>query len=537
MRIAFLSDINPQNPYHWSGTTRFVYATLSKYHQVTWIGQDLAKGARWHHRFLNNPNPFYPELYQEQIGILNSKEIKENEYDVIVTSTYYFVPQLKVDIPIVYLGDVTFPQFKKIFTNQDSKYHSLVVATERCCLKSADIILYPSLWAKESAVQEYRIDAEKIHIVEFGANLDYSPKWNQNNNNECHLVFIGKNWQNKGGDIALETYQILQRRGLQSRLSIIGCKPPNPIEDKEITVYPWIDKNTEKGFSQFDSIMRSASFLILPTRFEAFGIAIAEASAYGVPSIVTNVGGTAQVIKEERNGCLLPLEAKAEEYAEQIMKCFTNNETYQKMRLTARQEFESRLNWDAWGRRITAILTQLISKPREKEKQQELYLPTFLLLSPEQKEQNSLLSEFLDKPEFEVNVITMTSNKNKQVCHWEGIKRAILLAKKNQDDVILIIKDTHRFTSSYNKKAFLGALIAAASEGVELLWEGSLCESTPIEEDILGIEKISNSQFLVVFSSLFDKILTYDFQSNELVGKVLTKLTLNKRVILPSAKQ
>lgn len=99
-----------------------------------------------------------------------------------------------------------------------------------------------------------------------------------------------------------------------------------------------------------------------------------------------NIINTAQVIKEERNGCLLPLEAKAEEYAEQIMKCFTNNETYQKMRLTARQEFESRLNWDAWGRRITAILTQLISKPREKEKQQELYLPTFLLLSPEQKE-------------------------------------------------------------------------------------------------------------------------------------------------------
>lgn len=78
----------------------------------------------------------------------------------------------------------------------------------------------------------------------------------------------------------------------------------------------------------------------------------------------------------------------------------------------------------------------------------------------------------------------MTSNKNKQVCHWEGIKRAILLAQKNQDDVILIIEDTHRFTSSYNKKAFLGALIAAASEGVELLWEGSLCFSDKNQANI-----------------------------------------------------
>lgn len=533
MRIAFLSDIDPQNPYHWSGTTRFVYTTLSKYHQVSWIGRDIAKGAMWHHRFLNNHTQYYPELYQEQIGNLISEELEGGEYDLVFTSTYFFIPHLKVNCPIVYLGDVTFPQFKKIFINKHTEYHVLVVATERSCLKLADAILYPSAWAKESAIQEYNLDAEKIHIIEFGANIAHVPDLKYLDNNECHLVFIGRNWENKGGDIVLETYRILQQKDFACRLTIIGCRPPNPIMDGSVSVYPWIDKNTDEGYKLFDHIMQSASFLILPTRFEAFGIVIAEASAYGIPSIVTNIGGTSQVVRDGKNGFLLPMEATPMAYAYQIEKCFLDSETYHQLRLTSRTEYETRLHWEVWGRRVTDVFAEVIMHPKEKEEQHDLYLPTYVLISHNQERNECILSQFIGKSEFEMNIVDLTVNENRQLSIWGGINKSVRLAQKNQDDIILIVKETFRFTSSYNREWFFKKLIEVADRGIELLLGGkrNLSQSLPIVRGNYKIEDFSDTQFFIVFSSLFDKILAYDFQDDDVVEIVLSKLTQVKSVI------
>lgn len=38
MRIAYLSDNPPMDVNIWSGTPSFIYKTLCKYHDVTWIG-------------------------------------------------------------------------------------------------------------------------------------------------------------------------------------------------------------------------------------------------------------------------------------------------------------------------------------------------------------------------------------------------------------------------------------------------------------------------------------------------------------------
>lgn len=44
MKIAFLSNKNPNDIHLWSGTTHHLYHILSQQHEVTWLGRDLTNG-------------------------------------------------------------------------------------------------------------------------------------------------------------------------------------------------------------------------------------------------------------------------------------------------------------------------------------------------------------------------------------------------------------------------------------------------------------------------------------------------------------
>ena len=113
---------------------------------------------------------------------------------------------------------------------------------------------------------------------------------------------------------------------------------------------------------KFCKILSESHFLVLPTRFDAFGIVVCEASAYALPSITADVGGVNQAVKNGKNGYMLPDDASANDYAEKIQSVFRDRESYFKLRASSRHEFETRLNWDVWGEKVDWILEDVIKK-------------------------------------------------------------------------------------------------------------------------------------------------------------------------------
>ncbi|MDD2243283.1 MAG: glycosyltransferase family 4 protein, partial [Dysgonamonadaceae bacterium] len=113
-------------------------------------------------------------------------------------------------------------------------------------------------------------------------------------------------------------------------------------------------------------ILYHSHFLILPTEFDAFGIVFCEASAYGVPSVATNVGGVSQPVREGKNGFLLPPTATGEDYAEKIKAVFSDKESYIKLRASSRNEYETRLNWDVWSEEVNKILEKTVVNYKRK---------------------------------------------------------------------------------------------------------------------------------------------------------------------------
>lgn len=71
-------------------------------------------------------------------------------------------------------------------------------------------------------------------------------------------------------------------------------------------------------------------------------------------------GGVAGVVHEGKNGFLLPVQAHGFEYAQLIASIYNDDAKYYQLIVSCRAEYEERLNWDTWGKRMNEIITQSV---------------------------------------------------------------------------------------------------------------------------------------------------------------------------------
>ena len=58
------------------------------------------------------------------------------------------------------------------------------------------------------------------------------------------FLFVGRNWERKGGPLALEIVSLLNRKGYNSKLIVIGCIPNvSETEQKYVEVIGFLNKS------------------------------------------------------------------------------------------------------------------------------------------------------------------------------------------------------------------------------------------------------------------------------------------------------
>lgn len=363
MNIAFLTTLNPNDINSWSGTTFNVFNTLKKRHNVKVVGINmLLQLASYSSGNFSGKSTI--DRYSQILGNLCSEQIKLfSGCDLIFFGDLYLAPFLQVNMPIIHFSDVTYHSFRDYLDRKEDEntIQKIEMIEKKLLTEKYTTIIYSSEWAKLNAIKYYGIDPRKIHIVEFGANIptpeDYIVKIDVK---ICNLVFIGKNWAKKGGDKVLGAYYKLKSEGFPCTLTIIGSVPRTLEGEKDLTIIPFLNKSNPIHMKKLCNILQNAHFLVLPTEYDAFGIVFCEASAYAVPSIATNVCGVSQPIHEGKNGYLLPTNATVDDYAEKIKVVFENKEEYYKLRSSSRHEFEIRLNWDVWEKKVNKIFKETV---------------------------------------------------------------------------------------------------------------------------------------------------------------------------------
>jgi glycosyltransferase involved in cell wall biosynthesis len=279
------------------------------------------------------------------------------------------VPMSIVDskIPRVFTTDQLFCDFVQTYIRSPARrFTRLGDNQEKRALSSAALATFPSEWAACSAISHYGADKAKITVNPWGANLptaitqeDVDAAIAQRHTGRCNLAFIGRDWARKGGDLLVETVTELNKRGLPTRATIVGCAPAD-LSPQYFDIHPYLDKGRPEHFATLKSIMRDAHFLFLPSRAEAYGQAFCEAAAFGVPSIGSAVGGIPTIIQDGATGFVRPLETTAGDFAILILDVLSNSERYIHLAKQARDDYRQRLNWDSFGERLSKSILALV---------------------------------------------------------------------------------------------------------------------------------------------------------------------------------
>jgi glycosyltransferase involved in cell wall biosynthesis len=271
-------------------------------------------------------------------------------------------------VPAVFWGDTTvagvlwrYPYYKKLTRRSIKDCHYL----EQAALDTCALAVFSSQWAADVACSSYSVDERKIRVIPYGANLfaklspsEISACIRRRDERDWELLFIGRDWERKGAQIAVDTTAALRARGLNARLTLVGCQPPPDVRLPDyVTVIGRIEKESLKGQALLSTLYMQSHVLILPSRAECAAVCLAEASAHGLPSLSTDVGGNATLVKNGVNGYLLSLEAGPADYADYVEHLLSDPSKYAVLCWSSFQRFQADLNWDVAVSMLIAEIT------------------------------------------------------------------------------------------------------------------------------------------------------------------------------------
>lgn len=381
MKIGFASRLNPLDKRSWSGTTYYTYQQIKENYEVelfnykwTWgVREWLTMQKSWNRKFFKKDTAVeFLKSYATYFSRQLEKDLKKRPVDVLfVSASSQLIAYAEINIPIIYMTDATFQQLQgyySYFSNLPAYNIKQGIELDKKAFQKAAHCMLASEWNKLSAVNDYGIDAGKISVIPCGANLDTIPsagELNRASSGKCRLLFLGVEWERKGGDIALQTFRLLKQKGIDPHLHIIGCVPPHNLTgESNIMSIPFLDKNKPEEFHRLEKILFQSDILLLPTRAECAGVVFCESSAYGIPSITTNTGGVSTYVKDGINGYALPFEAGAEAYARKIEQLVLDQQAMQNLKLSSRNYYDEKLNWDNWGQEFQQIAERLVQEKR-----------------------------------------------------------------------------------------------------------------------------------------------------------------------------
>jgi len=276
------------------------------------------------------------------------------------------IAYLKTSKPIIYFSDATFKLLYEYYPNNNNYFSfqkKRAFNVEQKALLKASHLIYASDWAKESALNDYHVSSDKISVLEFGANIDDVDilPCDKKKDSLLHILFLGVDWLRKGGDVAVECVQYLNKTNIKAVLHVVGIKtlPEKYSELDCIINHGFLDKNTLKDYNEIISIMQSSNLLLLPTRAECAGIAFAEASAFGLPVFTYKTGGVGNYVIDGVNGYKLGLESSGEDFAHRIMTSLNTGE-FEQLSRGGKELYHSKLNWSRWGVEFDKIAKRVV---------------------------------------------------------------------------------------------------------------------------------------------------------------------------------
>ncbi len=226
-------------------------------------------------------------------------------------------------------------------------------ALEKVFYDNARMIFTMSSNVSRSLIEEYGCPAQKVECVYAGSNVSAELSRNIDGGRfrAKHILFVGVDWERKGGPVLLEAFRILRRSHPEARLTIVGCSPQ--------VGEPGVHVAGRVPLHDVPEFYRSASVFCLPTLNEPFGLVFLEAAAYGLPVVGTPIGAIPEIVLDGETGHLVrprdPIEL-----ASRLASLIDDPERCEKLGARGREWIEQRFSWEQTGARIATHIERAV---------------------------------------------------------------------------------------------------------------------------------------------------------------------------------
>lgn len=279
---------------------------------------------------------------------------------------------LETKLPVTFCADAPFcamVDYYASFTKLSQAQFDTAEQLERDVLRRSALAVYPTQWAAQQAIEHYGIAPERVAVIPFGANFGRSNEaadvesWiaARAASRPVRLLFVGSEWERKGGDLVVETAEWLCAHGTEVVVDLVGCRVPQRYRNRPyLRVHGRQRPHLPEERAELTRLFQQAHLLFVPSRAEAYGMTFCEANAFGLPSLTTATGGITEIVQNGVNGAALPLAAGPEHYGAWVQDAISSSERYTALAHTSFLQFRQRLNWNAYGREFLDRISQIV---------------------------------------------------------------------------------------------------------------------------------------------------------------------------------
>jgi glycosyltransferase involved in cell wall biosynthesis len=172
-----------------------------------------------------------------------------------------------------------------------------------------------------------------------------------------NLLFVGRFDRQKGLDLLFRVMERLQ--DLPIRLHVIGCsvhdglaiQPPS-----NVTIIGWLDRH------QLQAYYAAADGLVVPSRWEGFGLVTIEAMRAGTAVIASNRGSLPELVEHGITGYIFDLDENDLGELERTLRGL-EKDRLREMGVAAARLFEQGFTAEAMNRALLDVYSQLHERP------------------------------------------------------------------------------------------------------------------------------------------------------------------------------
>jgi len=376
MHIAFLTS-EPDGPDAFNRDTALIGAFESLEVEVSVVAPaqpSAARAERWRSALLRrmgyNVSTACDVSRLRRLAHSVEKALRGIKADIVFSRSTHFAAWLDTPLPVVNWVDAVFECIVDLYPSHihlDLLSRRAGHRAESRALHRSTLTLLKSFWAAGRALRCYRVPEAQLGIVRAPAILPEEPARQEVlsgrvcSGKPLKCLVVGNDWQRKGADIALEAVREVRGMGLDVRLTSLGMKAPSGLAPESwLEILPPLQKGLPDEYQKFRQQFLGSDVLLLLSRADFTPNVIAEACAFGLPTIGSPVGAIPEMIEFGQTGFVTHRGEDADAVARFLFRLATEPGLLPHMAVQSRNKYEAEYALPVADRKLTAHLESVL---------------------------------------------------------------------------------------------------------------------------------------------------------------------------------